>query len=131
MSNGLKSNPKLFADDTSLFRVIHDVNSSKIDLNEDLDKINNWAYQWKVSFNPDPSKKSQEVIFNPKLNNVLHPPLTFNNIVVGQIRSQKHLGMFLDFKLSFNEHLETVFAKVNRGIAILHKLQTAFPREAL
>ena len=39
--------------------------------------------------------------------------------------------MFLDFKLSFNEHLETVFAKVNRGIAILHKLQTALPRETL
>ena len=45
LSNGLKSNPKLFADDTSLFSVILDVNSSQIDLNEDLDKINNWAYQ--------------------------------------------------------------------------------------
>ena len=43
--NGLKSNPKLFADDTFLFSVIHDVNSSQIDLNEDLDKINNWTYQ--------------------------------------------------------------------------------------
>ena len=41
-----------------LFSVIHDVNSSPIDLNEDLDKINNWAYQWKVRFNPDPSKKA-------------------------------------------------------------------------
>ena len=46
LSNGLKSNTKLFTDDTSLFSVIHDVNpSSQIDLNEDLDKINNWAYQ--------------------------------------------------------------------------------------
>ena len=51
LANGLKSNPKLFADDTSLFSVIHDVNLSQIDLNEDLDKINNWAYQWKMSFN--------------------------------------------------------------------------------
>ena len=57
LSNGLKSNQKLFVDDTSQFSVIHDVNSSQIDLNEDLDKINNWAYQWKMSFNPDPSKK--------------------------------------------------------------------------
>ena len=39
LSNGLKSNPKIFADDTSLFSVIHDVNSSQIDLNEDLDKL--------------------------------------------------------------------------------------------
>ena len=50
---------------------------------------------------------------------------------MGQIISQKHLGMFLDFKLSFSEHLETVFAKVNRGIAILRKLQTVLAREAL
>ena len=35
LSNALKSNPKLFADDTSLFSVIHDVNSSQIDLNKD------------------------------------------------------------------------------------------------
>ena len=55
-----------FADDTSLFSVIHDVNFSHTDLNEDLDKINNWAYQWKMSFNPDPSKKAQEVIFSRK-----------------------------------------------------------------
>ena len=47
-----------------LFSVIHDANSSQIDLNEDLDKINNWVYQWKMSFNPDPSKKAQEVIFS-------------------------------------------------------------------
>ena len=113
-SSGLKSNSKLFADYTSLFLVIHDVNSSQIDLNEDLDKINNWAYQWKMSFNPDPSKKAEDVIFSRKVNNVVHPPLTFSNVDVGQRRSQKHLGMFLDFKLSFNEHLETVFAKINR-----------------
>ena len=99
-----------------LFSVFHDVNSSQIHLIEDLDKINNWAYQWKMSFNPDPSKKVPEVVFSRKVNTLLHPPLSFDNVDVGQIRSQKHLGMFLDFKLSFNEHLETVFAKVNRGL---------------
>ena len=39
--------------------------------------------------------------------------------------------MFLDFELSFNEHLETVLAKVNRFIAMLCKLQSVLPREAL
>ena len=111
--------------------VNNNFNSSQINLNKDLDKINNWGYQWKMSFNPDPSKKAQEAIFSRKVNNVLHPPLTFNNVDVGQIRSQKHLGMFLDFKLSFNEYLESVFAKANRGIAILRKLQSVLPREAL
>ena len=38
---------------------------------------------------------------------------------------------FHEFKLSFNNHLETVFANVNRGIAILRKLQSVLPREVL
>ena len=84
-----------------------------------------------MSINPDLSKKTQEVIFNRKVNNVLHPPLTLNNVDVGQIYSQKELGMFLDFKLSLNKYLEIVFAKVNRGIPILRKLQTVLPIEAL
>ena len=57
-----------FADDASLYSVIHDVSSSQIGSNIDLDKINNWAYQWKISFTPDPSKKPQEVIFSRKVN---------------------------------------------------------------
>ena len=64
MFNGLKSNPKLSADNTSMFSVIDDVNSPQIDLNEDLDKINNREYQWKMSFSPDPSKKAQEIIIS-------------------------------------------------------------------
>ena len=40
LSEGLSSNAKLFADDTSLFSVIHDSNTSALGLNSDLAKIN-------------------------------------------------------------------------------------------
>ena len=40
LSEGLPSNAKLFADDTSLFSVIHDSNTSALELNSDLKKIN-------------------------------------------------------------------------------------------
>ena len=36
---------KLFADDTSLFLLVHDLNTSAKELNDDLKKINNWAFQ--------------------------------------------------------------------------------------
>ena len=45
LSVGLKSECKLFADDTSLFAVVHDVNISKNDRNSDLQKTYEWTYQ--------------------------------------------------------------------------------------
>ena len=46
LSEGLSTNAKLFADDKSLFSVIHDSQSSANDLNKDLEMIHNWAFQW-------------------------------------------------------------------------------------
>ena len=49
LSDGLSSNAKLFADDTSLFSVVHDINTSAIELNKDLKNINDWALKWKMT----------------------------------------------------------------------------------
>ena len=41
----LASNANLFADDTSLFFVIYDVDTSSNELNNTLYQINKWAFQ--------------------------------------------------------------------------------------
>ena len=69
--------------------------SSAIELNSDLKKINDWAFQWKMTFNPDSSKQTQEIIFSRKLEEVAHPPLLFNNKNVSQVNFQTHLGVIL------------------------------------
>ena len=48
---GLTSIVKLFPDDTSLFSVVPDISASVKELNGDLNKINNWAFQWKMNYN--------------------------------------------------------------------------------
>ena len=58
LADGLSSIAKLFADDISLFSVVHNANTTAKELNNDLVKISNWAYQWKMSFNPDLSKQA-------------------------------------------------------------------------
>ena len=50
LPNGLKSNVKLFADDTSLFTIVKDKNESADVLNNDLLLISKWAYDWKMLF---------------------------------------------------------------------------------
>ena len=106
LPKGLSSNAKLFADDT-LFSVIHDSSTTRNELNDDLVKINNWAYQWKMSFNPDPNKQAQEVIFSRKTKKTNHPPVTSKS-TVRQSTSQKYLGVILDASLSFDEYLISV-----------------------
>ena len=46
-----------------MFSVVHDPINTSQKLNNDLHKVSLWAYKWKMSFNPDPSKQTQEVIF--------------------------------------------------------------------
>ena len=128
LPENLGSNPKLFADDTSLFSVIRNKHLSAQNLNEDLNKINHWAFQWKISFNPDPSKQAQEVIFSRKLQKLIYPPLHFNNIAVTQSTTQKHLGILLDVQLDFQGHLRNIYSKVNKTIGLLRKLHNTLPR---
>ena len=71
LSEGLFTNAKLFADDTFLFSVVHDNQTSANVLNKYLEMIDNWAFQRKRNFNPDPTKQSQEVILVVKRKNYL------------------------------------------------------------
>ena len=84
-----------------------------------------------MGFNPDPSKQAQEIIFSRKAKKISHPSLRFNNSIVSQTPYQKHLGIFLDARLTFAEHLKVITTKVNETIGLLRKLQKALPRTAL
>ena len=64
-----------------------------------------------MSFNPDPSKQAQEVIFSSKLKNVSHPLLVVHNSNVSSCKSQKYLSILLDSKLTFEEHHKTILNK--------------------
>ena len=128
LSDGLTSNPKLFANGTSLFSVVQNINSTANDLNSDLIKISDWAFQWKIRFSPDPKNQAQEVIFSRKINKIDHPPLYFNENFVKSLSTQKHLGMILDTKLDFSLRLKNVQNKVNKTIGLLRKLQDTLPR---
>ena len=84
-----------------------------------------------MSVNPDPSKHAKEVIFSRKIQKMCHPSIYFNNKSVKQVPPQKHLGMILDNKLNFQEHLKNILNKVNKITGLLRKLQNILPREPL
>ena len=57
--------------------------------------------------------------------------MLFNNKNVSQVNFQTHLGVILDVKLTFEEHLKNVFNKANKTIGLLRKLSNLLPRQAL
>ena len=105
---------KIFADDTSLFSKVNGKSNSNTQVNSDYAKISKWAFQWKMSFNPDTNKQIIEVCFSNKRDQGNYPPLYFNSTNVQVADSQKHLGFVLDTKLSFNELIESKITKCNK-----------------
>ena len=111
--------------------MVNDINTSASDLNEDLEKIGNWAFKWKMNFNPDPNKQAQEIIFSRKKTASLHPVAYFDKKPVKPSQTHKHLGMMFDSNLSYEHHIKSILNKVNKTIGLLRKFQLILPRHSL
>ena len=131
LEDNIISNVKFFADDTMLFSIVNDPVISAAELNYDLTLINKWAYQWKMAFNPDPTKQAVEVLFSHKKETLHHPPLFFNGSSVVRVDSHKHLGIILDSKLTFINHVNEKIKATTKAIGILKYLRKYLPINTL
>ena len=125
------SDAKLFADDTSLFTVVYNEETFATVLNNDLNLIKQWAFQWKMQFNPDVNKQAVNVIFSCKRNKPAHPPIFFNDIIVKQLPKHKHLGLTLDSKLTFDKHIQESITKARKGIGVIRFMSKYLQRNVV
>ena len=131
LSDNSKSAVKLFADDTSIFHVAKDPSTSAEILNHNLTRISEWAYRWKMSFNPDPSKQAKEVLFSNKAAKKNHPNIIFNGSTVQNSANQKLLGLILDEKLTFDDICFTSkLTTINKLASTLRKLYHYIPSDS-
>ena len=114
-----------------LFSIVNDPVISANELNQDLKVTNQWAYQWKMEFNPDPNKQATELLFSCKKNSPNDPSLFFNGTVVPKVNEQKHLGLTLDSKLSFERHLNEKIMKAKRIVGMIKYLSSFLPLKTL
>ena len=89
--------------------------SSSVLLNNDLQNISQWAYQWKMIFNWNISKQAQEVAFSWKAITTDHATVYFKNDPVIGENFQKHLGLLLDSTLNFSGHINEKIKKSTKG----------------
>ena len=82
-------------------------------------------------FKPDPNKPAQEVLFSRKNKVQVHPTINLKNMQVEKTSYQKHLGILLDKKCNFKQHIDSVISKMNKGISVIKKTQTFFTTEII
>ena len=82
------SNVKLFADNTSIFSILNDINVSTEEIDNYLKRISEWGYQRKMMFNPDLTKQTREAVFSRKTVKSFHPQFFFNLVPVERSVSQ-------------------------------------------
>ena len=114
-----------------LYSIVHDPNISASELNHDLQLISSRAYQWEMAFNPDPNKQAVEVICSTKNMKPLHIPLFFNGNEVRKVNTHKHLGLVMDSKLTFSNHINGKITKAPKGIGIIKYLSKYVPVKTL
>ena len=80
------------------------------------------GHQWKMEFNPDPSKQANEVLFSCMKVSPTHPDLMFNRTIVSKVCGHKHFGLILEPDLSIDKHLNKKMTKAKKNVGILKLL---------
>ena len=101
---------------SSLCTRVEGITQTQDKLETDLQNVTNWAYQWKMVFNPDITNQAIEVIFSTKNKKAQHPELVCNGIPVSREENTQH---FLDVRLNFSKHVREAVIKATKGISLL------------
>ena len=78
-----------------------------------------------------PSKEAQEGLYPNKAAKTDHPNVIFKGNTVQNSVNQKHLGLILDEKLTFNDHIPSKLTTVNKLASTLRKIYHYIPRNSL
>ena len=123
--NNLKS--ILFADDTTLYYSHNNINTLRNVLNTDLMHVKNWLHANQLTLNAD---KTYFIIFSlKKIPRDLR--ILIGSNVIKQESSGKFLGVVLDERLTFNNHVALTTKKVSKLIGMFHRLKHFFPSHIL
>ena len=114
------SHVSLFADDSKLFtKIVSDSNKDQDShngieaLQRDLNAVRDWACRWKMEFNVDKCKIMHLGTTNPK------HTYTMGGTNLAVTSEERDLGVLIDDKLSFRNHIKGIVGKANRVLGLI------------
>ena len=116
LPDGLSSQVRLLADDCILYRKVNSVEDSNL-LQNDINSLCEWESKWKMKFNVSKcfamcvTHKRKPLLTSYKMNN---SPLQI-------VSSHTYLGVEINSKLNWAEHINSISAKANRVLGLLRR----------
>lgn len=109
----------LFADDTNVFICGNDIKTIANKMNDELNNIVEWLEANRLSLNIN---KTKFMIFKPKRRKILDTiSINLNGVNIQEVDKIKFLGVVLDNKLGWKEHISYISNKISKCVGILYK----------
>ena len=122
----INSNIKLFADDTSLFIDVEDNQQAANIINQDLITVKRWADQWLVKFSPEKTE-----LMTCSFRSIDHPPIYFDNVLLEETKTHKHLGLTLTSNLTWSTHIDNILKSVTQLTDVIRRLKYILDKTTL
>lgn len=116
-----------FADDTTMFRSGNNFDTLVASINSQLVSVDEWLCVNRLSLNV--SKTTYMVISNRDI-----PPLIdirIRGIQLVRSHCAKFLGVFIDDKLRFEDHIRSVHMKISRAVGIIRRILSLVPPDII
>ena len=117
----------LFADDTNLFRSGSDLSVVCREISDELNKLYTWFNVNKLSLNVT---KTNYMIFSNK-NVATDSNILINGADIERVGCTKFLGVLIDSKLTWKEHINKLKGKLSKSVSILYRCYKLIDENAL
>ena len=119
----------LFADDTTIYKTGKQVNNIYEDMNNDLQVLADWFRANKLSLNISKTKSMLFCRSPPPENEELI--LTMSDTIIQRIKCLQFLGLYIDEKLDWHEHINKCKNKLTSALYVINKVNSYLPVSAL
>ena len=110
-----------YADDTTLYSLVTSQQTPTVaaqSLQVSVDRLHEWGHTWKVMFEPT---KSQAMTATLRRTGLDLPPLLFGGTLVPETTTITLLGVKVDAKLTFSDHLRSVATRARQRLGVLNR----------
>ena len=117
----------LFADDTTLYYSSKNMQNTITKISEDLNNLTEWFKANKLSLNVS---KTNYIIFS-RSNHIVTDTLKIGDEIINNVSNTKFLGVIIDSRLNWHEHIKYCKNKMTSGLYILNCVKRLLASEHL